>query len=128
MNLLFDSHALVWTLLNDHRLSPTARRVFRDRSATLHVSMVSLWELSIKITIGKLRTLGSSIAYFRDECREHGIDVLPIRMEHILRAETLDLHHRDPFDRLLIAQAIEEKLAILTDDAQIRRYPVKTVW
>jgi PIN domain nuclease of toxin-antitoxin system len=90
--------------------------------------MVSLWELSVKITSGKLRTVGSSVAYLRDECREYGIEILPIRIEHILCAESLPLHHRDPFDRLLIAQAVEENLAILTDDAHIRRYQVKTVW
>lgn len=90
--------------------------------------MVSLWELSVKICIGKLRTMGSSVAYLRDECREYGIEIIPIRMEHILQCESLPLHHRDPFDRLLIAQAIEEGLAILTDDAQFRRYPVKVIW
>lgn len=90
--------------------------------------MVSLWELSVKISIGKLRTVGSSIQYLRDECREYGIEIMPIRMEHVLRAESLPLHHRDPFDRLLIAQAMEEGLAVLTDDAHFRRYPVKTIW
>jgi PIN domain nuclease of toxin-antitoxin system len=128
MNLLLDSHALVWALLKDHRLSPRARAALREHPGELHFSIVSLWELSIKITIGKLRTLGSSIAYFRDECREHGIEIIPLRIEHILRAETLPLHHRDPFDRLLVAQALEDNLAILTDDAHIRRYPVKAVW
>ena len=90
--------------------------------------MVSLWELSIKISVGKLRALGSSIEYFRQECQEHGIEIVPLHFEHILRAESLVFHHRDPFDRLLIAQAIEEDLAILTDDAHFRRYPVKTIW
>lgn len=128
MNYLVDSHALVWSILDDHRLSTQARRIFRRPPGTLHVSMISFWELSIKITIGKLRTLGSSIAYFQDECQEYGIEVLPLRMEHILRSETLPLHHRDPFDRLIIAQAIEENLVLLTDDTNIRRYPVKTIW
>ena len=128
MNLLLDSHALVWSLLKDHRLSPRARNIFREPSGSLNISIVSLWELSIKITIGKLRTIGSSIEYFRDECREYGIAIIPLRMEHIVRAESLPLHHRDPFDRMLIAQAIEENLAILTNDAHFRRYPVKAVW
>lgn len=128
MNILLDSHALVWALLKDHRLSPRARHILRDPPGTLNISIISLWELSLKITIGKLRTLGSSIAYFRDECREQGIEIIPLRMEHILRAETLPLYHRDPFDRLLIGQALEENLAILTDDAHIRHYPVKVVW
>lgn len=128
MNILLDSHALIWSLLKDHRLSPHARRIFRDPPGRLHFSMVSLWELSVKISIGKLRTIGSSVAYLRDECREYGIEIIPIRMEHILQAESLPLHHRDPFDRLLIAQAIEENLAVLTDDAHFRHYPVETVW
>lgn len=99
-----------------------------DSKNTLHLSMASLWELSIKISVGKLNTLGSSIEYFRQECEEQGIDIIPVRFEHILRTESLPLHHRDPFDRLLIAQAIEEDLVILTDDAHFRRYNVKTVW
>ena len=128
MRLLIDSHTLVWAMLKDHRLSNRARRAFMPDSDELHVSFVSLWELSIKITIGKLRTLGSSISYLRDECREYGINLIPLRFDHILRLETLPLHHRDPFDRLLVAQALEEDLAILTSESQLRQYPAKIVW
>lgn len=128
MRLLVDSHALVWAMLNDHRLSPRSRRAFREGTDELHVSHVSLWELSIKITIGKLRTLGSSISYLRDECNEHGISVIPLRFDHILRAESLPLHHRDPFDRLLVAQALEEDLAILSSDSRLRQYSARVVW
>jgi PIN domain nuclease of toxin-antitoxin system len=127
MNVLIDSHALVWALLKDPRLSPRARRALSG-SDQLHLSIVSLWELSIKITVGKLRTIGSSISYFRDVCRDHGIEILPLRIDHILRAEMLPFHHRDPFDRLLAAQAIEEGFAILTADEKLRRYPAKIVW
>lgn len=128
MKLLVDSHALIWSILNDHRLSPRAKRIFREGTDELSVSIVSLWELSIKIAIGKLRTIGSSVAYLRDECEEYGIQIIPLSTSHILRAEALPLHHRDPFDRLLIGQALEEGLSILTNDAQFRSYPVKVVW
>jgi PIN domain nuclease of toxin-antitoxin system len=128
MNVLLDSHALVWALIEDPRLSSAARKTFNTPAVALHLSIVSLWELSIKISIGKLRTIGSSISYFRDECREHQIEIIPLKIEHILRAESLPLHHRDPFDRLLIAQALEENLTVLTHDAEFGRYPVKVIW
>lgn len=72
--------------------------------------------------------MGASIADVVDALHTRSIEILPIRTAHLLRLETLPLHHRDPFDRLLIAQAIEENLAILTDDSLFRSYPVKTVW
>jgi len=128
MRLLVDSHTLVWAMLKDHRLSNRARRAFMPDSDELHVSFVSLWELSIKITIGKLRTLGSSISYLCDECREYGINLIPLRFNHILRVESLPLHHRDPFDRLLVAQALEEDLAILSSDRLLHQYSAKIVW
>ncbi len=128
MRLLVDSHALVWAVLNDHRLSRTARRVFQEETHELHFSMVSLWELSLKIANGKLRTLGSSIGYLYDSLGEYGIQLLPLRYDHLLRAESLELQHRDPFDRMLIAQALEEGLGVLTDDIHFRNYPVKVVW
>jgi PIN domain nuclease of toxin-antitoxin system len=129
MRLLIDSHTLVWAILNDHRLSRTAKRIFGEsRNHELHFSIVSLWELSLKITKGKLRTVGSSIDYLHDTIGEYGIQLLPLRYNHILCAESLEPHHGDPFDRMLIAQAIEENLRVVTDDAHFRHYPVKVVW
>jgi len=129
MRLLIDSQALVWAILNDHRLSRTAKRIFREsRDHELHFSIVSLWELSLKITKGKLRPVGSSIGYLHDTLGEYGIQLLPLRYNHILCAESLEPHHRDPLDRMLIAQAIEENLRVVTDDAHFRHYPVKVVW
>lgn len=128
MNLLIDSHALIWAVLDDPRLSPRARRVLSDGAGALHVSIVSFWELSLKIALGKLRTMTSSIAYLRDECLEQGIRIIPLQVEHIIRAESLPLHHRDPFDRMLIAQALQENLTILTGDAEFAKYPVEVLW
>lgn len=128
MRLLVDSHALIWAALNDHRLSHTAKRALQGEGHELYFSIVSLWELSLKIANGKLRTVGSSVSYLHDMLGEYGIQLLTLRYNHLLRAESLELHHRDPFDRMLIAQACEEQLTVLTDDAHFQRYPVKVVW
>ena len=128
MRLLVDSHVFVWTLLNDPRLSPKARRTLRSDEHELFFSIVSLWELSIKIRLGRLRTLTSSVAYLHDELSANNITLLPLRYDDILALESLPPRHRDPFNRLLIAQALSHQLTLLTGDTEIQRYPVKTLW
>ena len=128
MRVLIDSHVYVWTLLDDPRLSKAARRILRSDEHELFFSIVSLWELSIAIRLGRIRDLTSSIAFLRDQLGEYRITLLPLRYEDILATEHLDPHHRDPFDRLLIAQALANGLTLLTGDTIIHRYPVKTIW
>jgi len=128
VKVLVDTHAFVWALLNDHRLSTKAKQVFRSDEHELVFSLISLWEIAIKMNIGKLNTLGSSVSYIRDEMNAYGMELLPIRYEHILQLESLPAHHGDPFDRLLIAQAITESLPILTGDEVFRRYGAKVIW
>jgi len=100
----------------------------RDRDNELLVSIASLWELTIKISKGKLPQVGSSIQYLIDEMREQRFDLLPLRTSHLIALGSLEPHHRDPFDRLLIAQAVSERLPIVTSDAQFSRYPIEIVW
>lgn len=128
MRLLLDSHALIWSTVEPHRLSRRAHQFFVTPGNELIVSIVSLWEMTIKMAQGKLAPMGASIEDVVDALHTRGIEILPVRTAHLIRLETLPLHHRDPFDRLLIAQAIEENLAVLTDDTHFRRYPVKAVW
>jgi len=128
MRVLVDTHTFIWDLLDDPRSSRLARQVLKSSEHELVFSLVSLWEIAIKIRIGKLNAIGSSVAYIRDEMDAYGMELLPIRYEHILQLETLPPHHREPFDRLLIAQAISESLPILTEDAKIKLYPVKVLW
>jgi PIN domain nuclease of toxin-antitoxin system len=128
LKTLIDSHALIWGTVEPHRLSKTARHLFANPGRDLIVSIASLWEITIKMANGKLTSLGASIADVVLALRIKEVEMLPVRPSHLVRLESLPLHHRDPFDRLLVAQAIEENLAILTDDLQIRRYPVKVVW
>ncbi|HEX9201813.1 MAG TPA: type II toxin-antitoxin system VapC family toxin [Acidobacteriaceae bacterium] len=128
MKVLVDTHVFLWDLLGDHRSSRLAKQILKSDEHELYFSLVSLWEFSIKIKTGKLNALGSSVAYLRDEMENYNMQLLPIRYEHVLQLETLPAHHSDPFDRLLIAQAVTESLPILTHDAAFTAYPVKVLW
>jgi PIN domain nuclease of toxin-antitoxin system len=129
VRVLVDTHIFLWALLHDHRLTTKAKLTLTSEENELVFSLVSLWEIAIKIKTGKLQTIGSSVAYIRDEMNNYGMELLPIRYEHILRTEYLPSHkHDDPFDRLLIAQALTEDLPILTADRVFRKYGAKTIW
>jgi PIN domain nuclease of toxin-antitoxin system len=128
MRVLVDTHTFLWALLQDHRLSAKAKQILTSTEHEIYFSLVSLWEIAVKMKIGKLNTAGSSVSYIRDEMEEYGMELLPVRYEHILQLERLPLHHSEPFDRLLIAQAIAESLPILTHDAAFPAYAVKLIW
>ena len=128
MRVLVDTHTFIWDLLGDHRSSRKAKHMLSSDTDELVFSLVSLWEIAIKIKTGKLNTIGSSVAYLRDEMNAYGMELLPIRYEHILQLESLPHHHSDPFDRLLIAQAATESLPILTADETFKQYDVKVIW
>ena len=128
MKILVDTHALLWMLEGNPKLSKRARQILSSDANELLFSLVSLWEIAVKMQIGKLPGFGSSVAYIRDELAEHNIAVLPIRYEHILAMHGLPMHHTEPFDRLILAQAVVESLPILTHDRMFPAYPVKLVW
>jgi PIN domain nuclease of toxin-antitoxin system len=128
MRVLVDTRTFLWDLNDDPRSSRKARELLSSDEPELVFSLVSLWEIAIKLKTGKLNTIGSSVAYIRDEMNAYGMELLPIRYEHILHLESLPHHHSDPFDRLLIAQALTESLPILTADRAFRHYGVKTIW
>ncbi len=128
MRVLVDTHTFLWALLHDHRLPAKAKRILTSNTDELVFSLVSLWEIAIKIKTGKLNTIGSSVAYIRDEMNEYGMELLPIRYEHILQLESLPRNHGDPFDRLLVAQAISESLPILSGDKKLELYEAKLIW
>lgn len=128
MRVLVDTHTFIWDLLGDPRSSRKAEQILSSDTDELVFSLVSLWEIAIKIKTGKLNTIGSSVTFIRDEMNAYGMELLPIRYEHILQLESLPRNHGDPFDRLLVAQAISESLPILTGDEKLREYPVKLIW
>jgi PIN domain nuclease of toxin-antitoxin system len=128
VNLLLDSHAFLWFCQNDPCLSSTARAIIEDPSNRKLVSVASCWEIAIKAGLGKL-TLGEpSVSYFPNALARTGFDLLPISLAHATAVETLPLHHRDPFDRLLIAQAMVDAMPIVSADAAFDPYGVTRIW
>ena len=127
MDLILDTHALIWFFNGDNLLSEKARRLIEDPKNRKFVSIISLWEISIKIGIKKLEFDGGTkeIAYL---INQNEFEILPIAIRHIVNYETLSLIHRDPFDRILVAQAQADKMTIITIDENIKKYKVKTLW
>lgn len=123
--LLLDTHALIWALGAPTRLPVPVARAIRDSATDVYVSSVSTWEIAIKAALGKIDADVGTIAAAAAAAQ---FDELPITVAHTLRLGVLPPHHRDPFDRLLVAQAIEERLSIVTHDTAIAQYPVAILW
>ncbi|MDR0720327.1 MAG: type II toxin-antitoxin system VapC family toxin [Treponema sp.] len=124
---LLDTHAAIWFLMGDDKLSDTAQRIIVDVSNSVYVSVVSAWELTIKISVGKLRFPGNTAGFTR-MAQDNNIIIVPIETTHLAVLEELPFHHRDPFDRLIAATAFAEKMTLITTDENIMRYDVPLVW
>ena len=124
---LLDTHAAMWFFNGDDAISETAKRIILDLSNSKYLSMASAWELAIKIGLEKLDFEGKA-AGFIELAESNGFTVLPIKTAHLSTLETLPLLHRDPFDRLLVATALAEKMTLLTVDKNIARYEVSHIW
>lgn len=127
MRTLLDTHAFLWGIAGDRRMSQRARDIFIGPSR-LSLSLASIWEILIKVQVGKLNLPLPSGPYLIGKLAENRIETLPISLDHLLRFERLPVHHRDPFDRMLIAQAVEEGWPIITADSHFSRYPVEVIW
>ena len=125
--VLLDTHALIWWLEGGGKLSREARRVIADPEATVLVSSASAWEIAIKQHAGKFR-VPDLIRDFQGRVQQEGFVELPISIEHAVRAGTLSGKHKDPFDRVLIAQSQVEDAAIVTRDGWFRKYAVQCIW
>lgn len=128
MRLLLDTHAFVWWINDDSRLSDEARNLFSDGGNELLFSVASGWEMAIKISSGKLTVTGDLVSYLSRYLAENAIEVLPISLSHAAGVAELPNYHRDPFDRLLISQALQENIALLSADPQVARYPAQIIW
>jgi PIN domain nuclease of toxin-antitoxin system len=124
--ILLDTHTLIWFLDNDVRL-PRKTKDRIESSDLVFISIVSLWEIAIKINIGKL-TLKTDFQAIENNLVAQDISILPIAITDINTYLTLPLHHRDPFDRILIAQAIANSMSIISCDSQFDAYPVTRLW
>jgi PIN domain nuclease of toxin-antitoxin system len=128
MILLLDTHTFIWWDSEPERLSETGFALCKDRNNTLLLSMASAWEIQIKYQLGKL-TLRMPLAdIVANQQESNGLKLLSISFSHILALQDLPMVHRDPFDRLLAAQAKVENIALLTVDAVFAQYPIKVMW
>lgn len=128
MKYLLDTHCFLWAITNDSRMSTRARAVFLDAGNKLYLSVASLWEIAIKVRLGRLHLPEPAERYLRDQMSRNTIQLLPIEPAHAFRLFHLPDPHRDPFDRMIIAQSLEDRLPIVTADPLIGRYAVESVW
>jgi PIN domain nuclease of toxin-antitoxin system len=127
MKYLLDTHVAIWALEEKEKLSPKAKTIVENTKLTLCVSIVSAWEIAIKLSVGKLDFSGGS-AFFLKEMQRNGITVINVDGTHIEYVEKLPLLHRDPFDRLLVATAATEGMTLITIDENIHKYDVPILW
>jgi PIN domain nuclease of toxin-antitoxin system len=128
MDYLLDTHTVLWFLNGDKTsLSDTAKSIIQNQQYTKFVSLASVWEVGIKISIGKL-VFPQNTNGFVNQIQKNGFELLPISTNHIAEIEQLPLIHRDPFDRLLVATAIVEQMELLSCDDDIKLYPVNWIW
>ncbi len=128
MRYLVDTHVFIWWNTSSTRLPAKVQSLFRDPNETLFLSLASVWEMQIKIQLGKLTLPAPLSILLQRQQQTNAIQILPITLPHVLELASLPDLHRDPFDRLLIAQARVEKASLISDDATIKKYPVTVVW
>lgn len=128
MKVLLDTHTFIWWSTSSSKLSSQALSLFQNEQATLMLSLASVWEMQIKLQLGKLSLPAPLPVILSKQQATNAIQLFPIALSHILELSDLPSLHRDPFDRLLVAQARVENIAILTNDTLISQYPVRTIW
>jgi PIN domain nuclease of toxin-antitoxin system len=126
MKVLIDTHVLLWGLQHEGKLSRRVRTILP--ASDVWISVASVWEIITKVQVGKLTLPQPVGSYLSEKLKSNGVLVLQITFHHVKRLEGLPLHHRDPFDRILIAQSIEEKLPLVTADPVFERYPIDVIW
>jgi len=125
MKLLLDTHAFLWYISNDPRLPHHACDAIRDKSNEVYLSVVSVWEILVKYQIGKLPLPAPADEFIEASRNEHRIQDLPLNRQAVSHLLSLPMHHRDPFDRMLICQALKDDLTIVTVDEWFNRYAAK---
>lgn len=128
MSLLLDTQALLWFLLDDPRLSGKAQAGIVANEVAIFVSPASIWEIAIKISLGKYALPAPFATFWGEQLQTNDFSLLPISVFHSARVVDLPFHHRDPFDRLIIAQSLVEKIPVVSSDDTFDRYGVERVW
>jgi PIN domain nuclease of toxin-antitoxin system len=128
MNLLLDTHTFLWFIADSDRLSQKARALIEDESNRVYLSAASLWEIAIKVSLGKLNLSEPFETFIPEQLDVNSVELLGISVSHASRVASLPFHHRDPFDRLLAAQALTEDIPIISGDEVLDAYGVTRVW
>jgi len=128
LRLLLDTHTFLWWISDAPELSEAARQVISNADNECFLSVASCWEMAIKSSLGKLSLSKPVDRFVLDQITENGFLMLNIELRHAANVETLPFHHRDPFDRLLIGQAISDKLTIVTADSMFAKYDTNLIW
>jgi PIN domain nuclease of toxin-antitoxin system len=128
VRFLLDTHSLLWFLAGASNLSPRARRTIENPEHDILVSVASLWEIAIKHSLGKLQLAQPFEELFPHYLSVNSIALLAVRLDHVARTVHLPFHHRDPFDRLLAAQALVEEIPLLSGDDALDAYGVERIW
>jgi PIN domain nuclease of toxin-antitoxin system len=128
MRLLLDSHVVIWYVDQDHLLTPAAHSAIDDPSNDVLVSAATIWEIAIKVGIGKLTLSGPYRAWMNQALADLGANVLPITVDYADMQATLPPHHGDPFDRLLVAQALVDGIPLVSTDSQLDPYGITRLW
>jgi PIN domain nuclease of toxin-antitoxin system len=128
MRVLLDTHALYWYIEGDPQLSATAQTLIQDASNEILISPASYWEIAIKVSIGKWKLNRPYEDFIDIGLNKYGFQILPILPAHTARLIGMPFHHKDPFDRLLIAQAMAEAIPIISGDAVLDSYPIQRLW
>ncbi|MCX6034460.1 MAG: type II toxin-antitoxin system VapC family toxin [Chloroflexi bacterium] len=128
MNILLDTHAFLWFVEDDIKLSATARALIEDNQSRPFLSVASLWEIAIKISLGKLQLTQPYEEFIPQQLAMNGIGILGVTIAHTAAVATLPFHHRDPFDRLLAVQSNIEEMPLVSADPAFDAYRVKRVW
>jgi PIN domain nuclease of toxin-antitoxin system len=128
VRLLLDTHALYWYVEGDAHLSATARTIVQDASNEVLMSPASYWEIAIKLSLGKWKLNGSYDEFIDIALQQYRFQLLPILLAHTSRLLDLPFYHKDPFDRLLVAQALVEGIDMVSNDSAIDAYGIKRIW
>lgn len=128
MKVLLDTHAFLWWITDDTKLSDPAREIMGNGENTLFLSAASTWEIAIKARLGRLKIPDQPDRFISEQMLQNAIQGLPIQISHSLHVYHLPPHHQDPFDRLLVAQTKLENLTLLSADQHMRKYEVKVIW
>jgi PIN domain nuclease of toxin-antitoxin system len=128
MKYLLDTCTFIWFVSNSPELNITAKNIIEDENSEILLSIISIWEMSIKNSIGKLEFTKPFEEFIKGQVKLNEIEILELSKEHIFKVNTLPFHHKDPFDRLIIAQSMVENVPIISADPEFVKYPITLIW